>query len=927
MTGMIANSPGKRNLVRRLVLGAVCAVSVGCIPMVEIKGDMARRKGDLSGARKQYESALRDTLLMDFEYERIQAKWRSVTDSPMEEPFRQVRLKRASQPLLQYTLSVLEFRQQIRDSGVSRELAARVDAYVLECIAALGKEPITSAEVPIKLKALMDFRDKGVGLKMDQSMIDATNATMGQVATTGFLAPSPEKAFDELLLRLELQKEFRERLAPGSVDLAMIQAVQQVIAITPAQLSPELADGRFEAAVKLRTLASAQQGGKATDDYILKAMTEAGDVLMARADADIARNLYVPAYRRMSTVVKSFPANHPYRERLKSLLTRAASYHKAQADALSATPEVALFHLSLVRAFQGASELSLWQSARGALAPKFETRVAFKPEVDGCVAYAQRLSEQILKSKGTPLRLQLQLDACSVDAQVTPESRTIDYTTEESYVEIKRQLVRTELVQVQTGTKQYQCTRPSSLGPEVVWSGLCTEPTYETKQVPVYEDVQVTSFRDVQKSLSYTARVSSLNAVVSGTATVIYEDGTPLTIPIKIQQSRMDDEFAYTIPPRYVSKPSTSTPVSKRLPSSFTGDNVLAGAVETAGFEVMLTGTKAVQAHRAKLARAKGDLSATAGDTIAAEGAYVLSILLNDEVVEGAARWFEKTYGIDTGLCRELLSYSGATLGLPPEGALPGPVAYAPAAVNALSDGYLNSTRALEINFTPQILSGGNTKRGTEAARTHVQLIALDHKNVGGDPDRYAAYFGFETRGALLANLLRPGWGLTVFDEGGFTGAVGGLIEDVAEYQDEWGSVTDRELRYSWLLRADYSLMPGIRLHYISVFAGANAGLFYARSGDTSTLQFHAEPAARVGLRFFGPGQVILTAWGWQRFGPVPGSDGASLSIPFGRSPVDVTLHMERFSAPTRQKDVYAEWQELGDVEVWQTGILLGIRG
>ncbi|MES2643573.1 MAG: hypothetical protein V4850_29075 [Myxococcota bacterium] len=900
-----------RSVVLSLVLLSAC------LPKHEALGNAAYRAGDVATAAAEYDLAMGDTPMMDFEYERVRKKRKRLMEGEWSPKVDALFATAPTPTTLAYVEELFVLRKEAFGAGIPEELAARIDVEMRRVVSPAELRTADIAEVPGRLAALIALYDSALRIGAPQDSIDAILGAYAESLAVGFPAPGPTEGLDRLTQLLDLREQMRTRRFPGPIDAALDAELQRVADASFVPATAANAVARFDATLTLRTRARAFSAPPAAVVLADRAHEDALTHVLARADAESAAHRYLPLYDELTPLAVRVEPGHPLLARLAGVAAEGASWHTAEAAAL---PDGfrKLLHKSLAGTLLGKRVLA--EAARKALEPSFTTSLTLQAQlsVDPSCAGMGELVTGALGKGARAMPMPLALTSCVGREGDSVSYRDHSYTAEEIYYVQENVQVGTRTEQVISGYHDEQCSKPSSLD-GYVWTGVCQVADYKTETYPVYELQDVEKRRDVTRTVQYAVTTRTVQVDVGGVATLTWDDGTALRVPFDHRRTVAAEGWSYDVPGR------TSADASSRFTQTISSSHSVAAFRREAGSAVAGDiGTNmaaAVRAHRARLARAEGQRALTAGDAAGAGEAFVRSVLHDGKAEAEAAAWFLADAGLSATQVETVLAAGGATRAQPAGTPLPVASAYT-------SDGItVGAGAAMRKDMVVDGITTETYQKGivppNEFVDFHVGIVPTEIQT-GKPGARMGAAVGFDMHYNFLEMALKLRYGLVVHDQFGLRFTMGMIPPKLKQ---EYTNGED-EGPIAVTVDPSYALYLGLRLPYFGVFAGGSAGYLHAAGGDTVAFGYHVEPGARLTLRTFRTYQIIVEASGFVSIPGVPRKDRLMVSFPvLGRKGMDIKISAERTLLPARHLAADGETKEsLGVLPVNIVGVQVGAR-
>ncbi|MBL9039890.1 MAG: hypothetical protein JNG84_15335 [Archangium sp.] len=798
-------------------------------------------------------------------------------------------------PPLERVAALLMYRRQARDARVTIALAQRIDEVLLKAATPELLQAKTPSDVPTRLNALLALFDQARSTAAPLAVLEACAAAFSKSLAVGFPPVTGPAGVERLSMLLQLRDDVRTRQFPPAVDQALTPELQKLATASFEPATPATALARYDVTVKLRNRARALGAPDVAIALADRAHDDALTQVLAMASAEMAAHRYVPAFDLLLPWANQVDASHPLRAKLTQVQTEGGAWHASEAAKLPSGYRK-LMHLSFESTLRSGGSRPPVQAERQALAPTWQSSFTLKPTLavsQACSAAADGVVRALGKGS-RELAVQLELSACQVRDTNSVRSQSRAYVTEEKYYEQIQVQVGTRYERVQTGSHKEQCSKASSLE-GYVWQGVCDVPDYENKAVPIYETREIEKRRDVERSLSFPITKRSVRVDVGGVVSLTWEDGSALKVPFSSTRTDEAETFRYEVPGRRLEDRGTIE--QQGLPPGFGPASTTSAVAAMAGAEASTQVHTAVRALRAKVAREAGAKALQVGDEAAAGEAFVRSVLHDSKAEGDAAAWFTKQFGVSAEVAGAVLSANGVGRSLPAALPVPTAVAYAPKPLEAKSDDFAAQAQSLERDVggvtTATYQSG--LMPPNEFVDGHVGVVPFE--NGGGLGSRVAVAAAFDFHYSPL-EMIGLRYGFALYDQLGIRFSIGMMASGRRTYDDG-----KKEGPLALTIDAGYAAHIGLRLPYVSVFAGAGAGYMHTAGGDSLAYGFHVEPSVRLGLRLFRTKQLIVEATGLVPLIPgVAHKDRAAISFPIlGSEGIDLKLSVERTLLPSSQ--------------------------
>lgn len=865
--------------LRLFVAGCLVA---SCATHHERRGDEAVKAGFPDDAVRAYAEALTDRPLVDFEYERIRDKRLRIVEGKDAPDFEHLRLRRASTPPLAYARALIDFRAKARENQTSGALNARMEQELVDAT----RPSVLAIETPPRALAHLDellaLYDRAHQTSAPSEGLEQLADAMRLTLEKALPPPNPTEQLAEFDRLVQAREALRQRHLPAALDPPIDEALFRIVELGDPAISEAEAHASFTRAAALRLRAAAVQAPSSTVDWLSRLIDRTSYPIRAEVHADAKAGRYFKAIAWQQNLIHAFAADHVVQKELDRLRDEGARHHRALAAQAPKRSFAEFVHLAFAATLsQNPEELRTVEKLKQTLKPTWASDYDFRPRVGGrCAALADSLSSGLrLNPNDGAFDIDIDAEGCDARDHVSSRRDSVRYTYEEQYQVKERQQVGTAIERTPHTTK-YQCSRPSSLGPEYRWEGLCERTDYTEKVVPVYEDVLVTKIRDAEDSYSYVVDIRGADGQTNATASLRWSDGTLLQTHADDASSVRYEAWGYSLPPRRLGEARRQS--GQSFPPGDYKQTALTQAAFATSRKLRQSLLEKVRAHRAYLAEVEGEAARRAGHEFGADDAFARSVLHDAKTGPKAGAWFEAKYGLPADELTALFDAKSKRWSEVGHLDLPSPAAWAPDPLKSRDDGFarkLNAYEADTADVSGYSLAGG-ISHGAEVFRFDIGLYP--YHVVGDDGvSRAGVPLGFEYQFGPLAYLFTPGWGFALLDEIGLKLGYGLHFMGKRKYDTDGG--TETESASTWLVNPEYTLMAGVRLAYVSLFAGARVGWLLHSHGDARTSSFHVEYAARIALRFWGPRQLIIQTYGGPPLMPgVPGREGGYVSFPLG---------------------------------------------
>ncbi len=753
-------------------------VLAACATVHEAAGNRALKAGDQDLAVSEYGQALQDVPMMDFEYARIRDKRKKLVEGQWAPQFDAVVSAGATESPLDYASALIDFRRTARDEATTKALAARIDAELLRVTTPDVLAVTNPAAVLPRLDALTALLDQAVGKSAPQAVVDQVAAAWTRTVTVGLPPVTPEEGPARLAKLLSLRGDVRSRGLPVAADEALQAELSHIV---DAPLTPSAgADPRSDLSAALALAADARHFGAppnavALADHIVY---DADARVIAAIDDATTTHQYLATYDAYVGLAGGVQSGDPLRARLTGLANQGAAYYTAQAAALPAGYRRYL-QLALAAQLGGGPERAAAMTSRTTFDRDIATSLALKVAPSDCrivSAIAARLP-----AGTTTLQVQLAFSDCLAEEGDSTSTRSDTYTTDEVYYEDEEVQTGTDIVQVQTGTHQEQCTQDSSLGDGSYWSGLCDVPDYQWEQVPIMGTQSVEKHRPVSNSMDYDVTTHTVEIAMDGAATATWPDGTVVTVPFSSSVNRSADAYNYTLP-------DESGPVvhEQAIPADLDVAHILPGVASEIADNVASSMTAQVRALRAQLARQDGTHASEVGDDAAAGEAFVRSVLIDGHAEGDAAPWIATASGVSAVEAEGALTRSPSGSSLPSPAGIVAAEAWSPAPTVVAADNFDELAGNLEsdVKLTTESYNRG-IRPPNEFENAHAGLAPFEIQT-GAMGARVTPAIGLRAEMSPL-EMLKLRYGLVIHDQLDLNFSMGMLFRRAAT-----GAVTRR---------------------------------------------------------------------------------------------------------------------------------------
>jgi hypothetical protein len=862
-------------MLATLVPTLFATTSCGGASALERKGDQARAAGDRMAAAQAYDAAISEGRLMDYEYERLRDKrdhakgaaWASRLDSLTGS---------RSEGGVAHAIDVVRLRREARDASADAVTTERLEAELTAATqpAALLEGAPELEDLIVLYDLVKEKRAPAALPGVLEAIIKSIDQGLPHLRARGGLAA--------LTAFLATKSRVRDRMLPAAVDAAVDRQLASLGDVTVPAITAEIAVKTFDDAVELRARALAIGAPAAAVALAVRVRDAAAALLLPSVAPLVAKKQFVAAYDQLASRASHVEAGHPLLAGIASIRTQASAWHTEQAaKEIGATR---MLHLGIASSFDpNGSAAQEYKIAAKELGTELKLAYTLAFDVTGEAACGD-LRSALPKPEGgvTPvLPVKVEMN-CKVSERSWSEQGSIRYDAEEEHSE-------TKIVENETSVGgDDKCSLLS------IQSGTCRV-THVITRTPV---TTVTK-RDVSGTQTYLIEHRDLDVSVAVFATVTAEDGTKHGTPVTYQRAAKGTAYSYTIPPRHIGEPTRGENVE--LPAGHTPEGFISGArSKVTGIPAELRSL--LDTHRGSLARARGVAALRSGNAAAAGEEYLRSVLLQRGARDEAAAWLLETHGLSAAQASSVIWPNGSRASITPVVAAAGtPAPYTGSETGDLSDSYTSATATHETRGKDWLKK--NVRPGSEPFAVRFGLLSY---SMGGATERTPTAYsaGVEMWGAVIGSKLPP-YGFVLHDELGWRAFIGGG-DGLA-----WGA------------EGIARLFLGVRTHHVGVFAGASSGYLRASVGDTKAKGFHAEPAARVTVRFSKYRKLELEGTGFVRsFGDLSRSDRVAISLPSSPS-YALRFSYERLELPTSTivDDVR---MDLGRTEVRVYGLEIG---
>ncbi len=764
--------------MRVLPVGVFSTVLLlACLPKHEALAKKAESIGDVATAAAEYDRAMADVPMMDFEYERARKARKRLMEGEWS-PRVDALLGMAPSPTTAaYAAELFELRKAAFSAGIPEQLSARIDGEVLRAVSVLDLAAREPAEVEVRLAELLDLFDAALASGAPQEPIDTVVAAFGQSVSIGFPAPGPSGGLDRLGELLDLRAALRQRNFPEAFDAALAGEFDRAGSASYPPPTVDNAVTSFDRALSLRRLARALGAPSPAIALADRAETDARALIFARTDEESAAHRYLPLYDALLPLSAQVEPGHPLVARLARVASEGAVWHATQAEALPPGYR-RLLHLRAAASLSGEGRLATAERAR--LEPSFATSLALTPPPasTGPCGPMESLVGAAFPKGALPTLLTSMSSQCIATSRDSVSSRQHGYVADELYYVQENVQIGTDLVVVQTGTREVGYQENVEGG----WVyGVRQEPVYENRLVPIYELRDIEKHRDVQRSVTYSVTTREVVVEISGAASIVWTDGTTLSTPFSQRHGSEASSWAYDVPGH-----TDADPVTHLTQSISPSHSVIAIAPAVAGAAAteLHGGLSArVRAHRAKLARDEGRLALGGGDGAAAGEAFVRSVLHDGKAEGEAASWFQTEFGLAAAVVEGLLApretVRAAPIGLSFEVA----TRYLSSPIVVGAGAPLRADKAVASVSTESYQAG--VLPPNEFIDGHVGLAPSEIQTGSEVGSRIAPVMvGFDAHYGVLESLLKLRYGPVIHDQLGLRFTFGMTYVDKVEYAD-----------------------------------------------------------------------------------------------------------------------------------------------
>lgn len=881
-----------------------CATSV-----LERAGDRELAAGHPQAAAEQYQAAMAERPIMDFDFKRLRDKRMQITSALGSAKLDAATAAGVQREPLAQAVAMVRLRAEI-GTDASQET---VDRATRE--AAAATDPARGYAATAPLATLLELYQTAKPWATVAANLAQAIATRIDAGFPDLFATSPLDALDALLA---VREAVRGVGVPATVDVRLDAQLGLLGAVAFPLVTAD-ASAVFERATALRDRARALAAPPGAIGLAGRAQDAAVGALVAQAEQLAADHRYVAAFDLLAPRVARVDAGSVVRARLHALIAEAVTWYGAEGSRTRGSGQ--LLELALARALStDAAVIAAATRAKAALAADWQTSLRLQPTVSRPAECAGAWRAAAAKLAGgthvQPIAVTLR---CSAVQSETADTGHQAYSYEEQYTTQELVVHKTRTYDA-VGTHPEPCTKKNSFN-ELV-EGTCDVPFYDWRDHETKTLETVTKLRDVTGAVDYPRVIRTVTASITAGAQLTWEDGSAHAVEVTVQAAPSTDAHSYTMPPRRLG--DTERHETHTLDPRLTPAHALEGLGAELAAKLATAAETEIRAHRATRARADGAAALARGDAAAAGDAFVRSVLLDNQVQAEAAAWFQTAHQLDPEQTLAVLGLAASTRPEPPVPAIVAAVPYDPG----------TAPIAARVQSSEEIVQ--------QATHATSLATAYDATGIVRSKESVAAYVGLSPyaltsaagrEGLVLAGaielaidpieLVMPVHrGPTLHDE------LGGRVLFGAKREATQYMNGDDEGKLSWGVEGWYRLFAGIRTRKLGLFAGGSVGYLRLSEGDTKASGGHVEPAVRITLRIVDVRNVVVEASGFGvSLGDHARTDRVAISVPMKGKSYDLRLTAERTELATTSLATSGETRmDLGRQAVTAFAIQIGGR-
>jgi hypothetical protein len=822
--------------------------------VAEKRGDALRAAGDKAGAARAYREALQHRPLMDYDYARVHAKYRSMALHEWSGKLDDA-MNASSDPTARL-LALLALRVEARTSGAPAKNIDEIDQAVARASDATSLAAAEPDRAAAHLEELLAAFATARARSAPKATLDALTAATVEHVHAAVPMPPSQTGLERLQWALALRSQVREQGLPVDIDASLDALFAPLATAAVPSVPAERAADEMTSAIALKQRALQLGAPAAAIEFVDRMLDATLGPALARAQAVARQHDYVTAYAELGAALAPLATTHPRRAQLGAIATDAVAYYTGEA-AKHPPGLVHLTYASLAAYFGGPSVAA----ESTALASTWSVPVRLEPTFDGSPCGA--LTSQIAATgAGRAARVSVHLDTCTIDDAVTSESRTKPYETEEQRQSGSHKVVTKEKVP-DNGTHFEDCTSREGIAGVVLARCEVQNTGYITIEhvtdVPDFETVKVPGRQP------YSAEIHRLRAQISGTAVTTWDDGTVLRVPIRVDTTATDERWSVTYPGATAGAPARTE--GHDLAPSFNVASMTASAASNVSSQI--DGIRqAIAAHRAEVARAEGVAALGRGDDAAAGEAFVRSVLISGRATDEAAAWLSRTTGVSPESIASALRGGRAPEPRAPD--WPMAMAYGGGAIpeTAEPERVVSVVDSSALD-TDDELKDYLLKYGYDHGYAFLAALPYQLETTAGT--RTSPMLGVMLGSSPIGR--KTNYGLVVRDDLGIKAGLGYRLGD---------GLGPDEGHLVWGVDAGYWFMLGLRTHTFGIYAGAGGGFMKLSAGDSKASGFHVEPIAEIQVRAIGAYNITLDVTGFATLASsLARTDRVSMLLPF----------------------------------------------
>ena len=192
----------------RISCFVVAVTLTSCVSVHEAAGDKALKQGNRSLAVSEYEKAIGDTPMMDFEYERLRDKRAEILEGEWGPKVREALLAVAGKPRFDVVKELLQVRQKARAEKAPMVVMKRLDAALAEQFEKFP--PASTSETSGRIDELLNIFRQAQQLSADLPLLKFIAQEIDANLKVGLPAVPSQGGVERLTRLLDWRQTFRD---------------------------------------------------------------------------------------------------------------------------------------------------------------------------------------------------------------------------------------------------------------------------------------------------------------------------------------------------------------------------------------------------------------------------------------------------------------------------------------------------------------------------------------------------------------------------------------------------------------------------------------------------------------------------------------------------------------------------------------------